>query len=101
SGCTGVQYGYYLKDNKSYPISSIQNCSLGNSTGCTLCNTGYYVKDPHTCNLCSNAMTNCSTCSSGTSCTKCNSSAYYLSNHTCHACTSLSGCTLCNSSLSG
>ncbi|MBR1618099.1 hypothetical protein IJ670_08115, partial [bacterium] len=108
SGCTGVQSGYYLKNNHAYPLSSIQNCSAVNSTGCTLCNSGYYLKDKHTCNLC-NTINGCSTCShSALSCTSC-SIGYYQSNSStcnlcsdamtnCSTCSSGTSCTKCNSS---
>ena len=83
-GCTGVQSGYYIKSNHSYPISNIQNCASGNSTGCAQCSSGYYLKDDRTCHACSN-IAHCTSCNHATSsCLGC-VSTFHLEQGVCSA----------------
>ncbi|MBR1617454.1 hypothetical protein IJ670_04815, partial [bacterium] len=112
SGCTGVESGYYIKSNHSYPITNIQNCASGNSTGCTQCSSGYYLKDGLNCLTCSN-IAHCTACDhNANSCTGCTGhhvvsdghcsllscgANQWLSGTSCMGCSTISGCSTCSS----
>ena len=72
----------------------------------TECYEGYYLNEDDTCELCSDALSDCDTCSSADQCTSCSEERYYLSDYgtcelcsdaiwACDTCTSADLCTSC------
>ena len=96
--CTSCPQQFYVYPTHCYPCKT-SNCATcpRNSPLCNSClNTSYYLDSANTCQFCSNAIQNCSTCASNTSCSSCNV-GYYLSNNQCISCgSSITNCSVCS-----
>jgi len=72
----------FILDGQVLGCSAIENCALNScsATGCTTCNEGYFLNaETGTCDLCSDAIPYCSTCSSSTQCTACSHESFIVS----------------------